>query len=286
MSSFRFLLLFAVHVFLASLISKASALEALKYKPSIHDSWDAPATINSHHTNTFHNGSTVQFSNHHFIWDPNHKQKRTISGSQMTQCPFLPTYSPFVYFDRSMCEPNLGPQFFRMRCKYFNNDDDPDSAANLNIPLFHWYVFHYVCDTDYYCVQAYTEHGLRPTAWCVRETTMRQIRNRELGGRLHVSERFFLTDAVRERRLFGVALTLPTGSQSAIADSLTIAAQSEKSLFNAVSYTSLDEGLGACTQCASIALDAIPKGVQSILVKAVLPFGITSVNLYLANVGE
>ena len=111
--------------------------------------------------------------------------------------------------------------------------------------------------------------------------------NRELGSNFRVGKRFHITGQREsiETMYLAYALALPIGALAAVADSLTITAQSEISIFNAISYKSLDGGVVACTRCASITLDSIPPGTQSVLVKAVLPAGVESVNSSMAHFG-
>ena len=75
----------------------------------------------------------------------------------------------------------------------------------------------------------------------------------------------------------------PNRAASAVtADSIQISAQSVHEIFGATSYMTLEGGLTACVQCASVALQPVPARTQSFDIKIVLPPGVTAVLVLLA----
>ncbi|MCJ1371404.1 hypothetical protein MMC20_002619 [Loxospora ochrophaea] len=68
-------------------------------------------------------------------------------------------------------------------------------------------------------------------------------------------------------------LTGPKPSTRATATNMQISAQSKRELFGAVSYTTLDDGLDACNDCATIGLHPIPAQAARIEFSILLPPG-------------
>ncbi|MCJ1371607.1 hypothetical protein MMC20_002826 [Loxospora ochrophaea] len=140
------------------------------------------------------------------------------------------------------------------------------------------------CANDEICETA-GEHHLDseipiPVAWCLPLISLATIRNRELGKAIKVRQ----TDVQINDGAGARAIVKAAGGVIDMG-SLSLMAQSTSSLFDAVTYTTLDRGMNACTNCSSIGLKSLPVGTQAIEVDVVLPNDALSANVYLASYG-
>ena len=74
----------------------------------------------------------------------------------------------------------------------------------------------------------------------------------------------------------GVLLTTDDGNSVVNANFLQIQAETTKELFGAVSNTVMPGGIASCQDCSSVVLQPIPKGVQNLAARFILPIGVSA----------
>ena len=212
---------------------------------------------------------------------PRQISKRVEYWQAVQEC--TPSSRPSTFLS-SLCAYQIDRQTVHVFCRY--------SVVNFvtGVQRYHYEQITRRCGNEQICVQRF--HGplgpfATPVAGCSTRFTFRNILNRELGKNLHISEEFPIRSIRDVRAYTAVALASSSAAESQLvaADNLTIAAQSVKSIFNAVSYQTLNGGLESCSSCSSIALQSTPTRTRSISVKGIFPAGIVSVDLYLAEFG-
>ena len=238
--------------------------------PSNHES-GSECAADTHPSFDFNSASSINRSDDvpalETYQHPKENYRRFHVGRPIVDCP-----EPQERFSQSRCVRPTA-QAYAIRCYDLDHPNEMHTTDGRCLP-------NEICVETWSVDTTISWVGVS-TAWCVLEFKMTQIRNREIGKPFRIEERYYPTPWAR-RMATKVLVTDETGTMTVKTMSLSIAAQSVRRLFDAVSYTTLESGLNACAYCSNVGLDPLP-AADSILVKVSLPAGVASVNIYLAD---
>ena len=138
------------------------------------------------------------------------------------------------------------------------------------------------CGGNEICIDGVHPSGQEfATAYCVYTDNILQVLKQNVHRYSHEFTRTWNIPYGNRHLAVGAVLTGVDSKTPLNATSISLQAQSRKEIFDAVSYTTLDGGLAACTDCQSISMQSVPAGTSAFRVSVGLEEGVDA-KLFLA----